>query len=67
MPMFEKRTASRRVLGGPFDGQTIEAPADYDEFTVHPTDHSLVPVMGGSRAAHYEVRDGILVWHERTA
>ncbi|HEV8218094.1 MAG TPA: hypothetical protein VGP95_19715 [Gemmatimonadaceae bacterium] len=67
MPMFEKRTTSRRVVGGPFDGQTIEAPADYDEFTVHPTDHSLVPAMGGSRAAHYEVREGILVWHERTA
>ncbi|HEY6827646.1 MAG TPA: hypothetical protein VI259_12375 [Gemmatimonadaceae bacterium] len=64
--MFEKRTASRRVVGGPLDGQTIEASVDYEEFTVHPTDHSLVPVMGGSRAAHYEVRDGILVWYERT-
>jgi hypothetical protein len=67
MPSFEKRTASRRVVGGPFDGQMIEASVDYDEFTVHPTGHSLVPAMGGSRAAHYEVRDGILVWHERTS
>jgi hypothetical protein len=66
MPMSEKRTTSRRVVGGPLDGQTIEASADYDQFTVHPTDRSLVPVMGGSRAAHYEVRDGILVWYERS-
>src|SRR5678816_4089794 len=66
MPMFEKRTAFRRAVGGPLDGQTVEASADYDEFTMHPTDRALVPAMGGTRAAHYEVRDGILVWHERT-
>ncbi|HEV8215007.1 MAG TPA: hypothetical protein VGP95_04200 [Gemmatimonadaceae bacterium] len=68
MPMFEKekRTAFRRVIGGPFDGQTIEASADYSEFTVHPTDRSLVPAMGGSRAAHYELENGTLVWHDRS-
>src|SRR4029078_1644074 len=66
MTMFEKRTAFRRAVGGPLDGQTVEASADYDEFTMHPTDRALVPAMGGTRAGHYEVRDGILVWHERT-
>ena len=66
MPMFEKRTTSRRVVGGPFDGQTIETSVDYDQFTVHPTDHSLVPVMGGSRAAHYELENEKLVWHDRS-
>ena len=67
MAMLEKRTASRRVVGGPFDGQTIETSAEYDQFTVHPTDRALVPVMGGSRAAHYELENGALVWHDRTA
>ena len=62
----DKRTVSRRMVGGPFDGQTIEASINYDQFTVHPTDQSLVPVMGGSRAAHYELRDEALVWHERS-
>lgn len=66
MPAFDKRTVSRRVVGGPFDGQNIEASIDYDQFTIHPTDQSLVPAMGGSRAAHYELQDGALVWHERT-
>ena len=53
MPMFEKekRTAFHRAIGGPFDGQTVEASADYSEFTVHPSGRSLVPTMGGSRGA----------------
>ena len=66
MASFEKRTASRRVVGGPLDGQTIEASVEYDQFTVHPTDRALVPVMGGSRAAHYELENEALVWHDRT-
>jgi hypothetical protein len=66
MSTFEKRTAPRRVIGGPFDGQTIEASINYDQFTINPTDQSLVPAMGGSRAAHYELQDGALIWHERT-
>lgn len=67
MPMFEKRTAPRRAVGGPFDGQTVEASVDYDQFTVHPTERSLVPAMGGSRAAHYELENGALIWHDRSA
>lgn len=67
MPMSDKQTVSRRVIGGPLDGQTIEASINYDQFTLHPTDQTLVPAMGGSRAAHYELLDGRLVWHERTA
>lgn len=69
MPMFEKekRTAFHRAIGGPFDGQTVEASADYSEFTVHPNGGSLVPAMGGSRAAHYELENGALVWHDRSA
>ena len=67
MPSFDKRTVSRRVVGGPLDGQTIEASINYDQFTVHPTDQSLVPAMGGSRAGHYELQEGALVWHERSA
>ena len=66
MPMSDKRTVSRRVVGGPLDGQTVEASINYDQFTIHPTDQSLVPAMGGSRAAHYELQDDRLVWHERT-
>ena len=67
MSNIEKRTVPRRVVGGPFDGQTIEASVNYDQFTIHPTDQSLVPAMGGSRASHYELQDGALIWHERTA